>query len=128
MDKRCSDPRAPKGATPSPGAIPRDGANGQTDAGAFLSAPIVPHTSPLFKSQSDGDDLGAALEHTRGAYWRAADVHDWPQADYHAAQYRRLFKGASMRELQARLEALERVLLEQERRLDALETEQGGAL
>ena len=87
-----------------------------------------PQDTPQHKSQFDTDApprdtaIVDALERARAAYWSARDRHEYSQADAHAQHYRAILRRAYLgAALDNRLRHLERVMLEQEARLDALE-------
>jgi len=106
------------------GGSPTRGAADKSTGGRFLSAPSIPQDARQFKTHAPPRDGGLidALERARAAYWTARDRRDYSQADAHAGHYRallrRAFYGPS---LDAWLRHFNRVMLEQERRLDALE-------
>ena len=118
-----------KAERPGRGVTDHGRTNGQTDAGAFLSTSILPQDARQNKTQTDqahapprDTALIAALERARCDYWQAWDRHEYSQADAHAAHYRALLRRAYLGAgLDNRLRQIERVMLEQDARLDALE-------
>ena len=87
-----------------------------------------PQDTPQHKSQFDTDApprdtaIVDALERARAAYWSARDRHEYSQADAHAQHYRAILRRAYLGAgLDNRLRQIERVTLEHNARLDALE-------